>query len=50
MSFQELFYKYFLDDQYISEDDLGYLIDLVNIIRRKKYTFDVNFKINELIY
>nr|WP_317631204.1 recombinase [uncultured Flavobacterium sp.] len=50
MSFQELFYKYFLDDQYISEDDLGYLVDLVNIIRPKKHTIDVNFKINELIY
>ncbi|UYW00873.1 site-specific recombinase [Flavobacterium agricola] len=41
ISFKALFKKYFLDENYISEDQLGYLVDLVRTIRPKKMDADV---------
>lgn len=39
--FPDLYKRYFLGENYISEDELGYLIDLVKVIRPTNLTTDV---------
>lgn len=49
ISFQDLFKKYFLGENYISDDELGYIIDLVKVIRPKNLDTDVTPIINSYI-
>jgi site-specific recombinase len=49
ISFQDLFKKYFLGENYISEDELGYLVDLVKLIRPNNLDTDVTPIINQYI-
>lgn len=49
LTFQELFDKYFQNDQYTSDDELGYLIDLIKIIRPKNADEDVSYKVQNYI-
>ena len=46
ISFHDLYKEYFLGDSYVSEDELGYLIDLVKAIRPTNITTDVTPTVN----